>query len=257
MLRHRFFYVNMNKKSLNWGMGITVVWLAIIFIFWFFGDLKSPISLNELGDFLAGIFAPVAFLWLVLGYVQQGKQLEQNTKALEQQEQALQLQIDEMKESVKQQKRLVDDQQKYYNSLQESVKPILELTHPKIRLKPHFIDALDANIEYQEAPLFQFRVFNDGKEKACFIEILGGVDKLKLIRKLNRINDFQSVWIASYLTINEAKLLNKCNEIKYKILINFEDIYGNEFQLEHYFDIQIKSENKVLIINSESIPPIG
>lgn len=59
-----------------------------------------------MGDFLAGIFAPVAFLWLILGYIQQGKQLEQNTRALEQQEQALQLQIEEMRESVRQQKEL-------------------------------------------------------------------------------------------------------------------------------------------------------
>ena len=97
----------MNQKSLNCGIGITVIWLAVITSFWMFGGLSSPTSLNELGDFLAGIFAPIAFLWLILGYVQQGKQLEQNTKALEQQEKALQLQIDEMRESVKQQTNLV------------------------------------------------------------------------------------------------------------------------------------------------------
>jgi hypothetical protein len=90
----------MNKKSLNWGIGITVVWLAVIVVFWIFGGLTSPSSLNELGDFLAGAFAPIAFLWLILGYIQQGKQLDQNTKALEQQERALQLQIEEMRESV-------------------------------------------------------------------------------------------------------------------------------------------------------------
>ncbi|EEY93142.1 hypothetical protein HMPREF0026_00418 [Acinetobacter junii SH205] len=63
--------------------------------------------MNEFGDFLAGVFAPVAFFWLILGYMQQGKQLEQNTKALEQQERALQLQIDEMREGIKQQVELV------------------------------------------------------------------------------------------------------------------------------------------------------
>ncbi|WP_228305187.1 hypothetical protein [Acinetobacter sp. WY4] len=52
----------MNQNSLNWGIRITVVWLAVIFLFWFFGDLKNPTSLNELGDFLAGIVAPIAFL---------------------------------------------------------------------------------------------------------------------------------------------------------------------------------------------------
>jgi hypothetical protein len=38
--------------------------------------------------FLRCIFAPIAFFWLILGYIQQGKQLDQNTKALEQQEKA-------------------------------------------------------------------------------------------------------------------------------------------------------------------------
>ncbi|MEN3977836.1 hypothetical protein [Acinetobacter sp. CWB-B33] len=100
----------MNQKSLNWGVGITVIWLAVIFFVWFFCGLKSPESLNELGDALAGIVAPIAFLWLILGYIQQGKQLDQNTKALEQQERALQLQIDEMQKGIEQQAQLVQTQ---------------------------------------------------------------------------------------------------------------------------------------------------
>lgn len=115
----------MNKKSLYWGIGITVVWLAVIILVWLLGELKSPESLNELGDALAGIVAPIAFLWLILGYVQQGKQLDQNTKALEQQERALQLQIDEMRESVKQQKELALIQNKHFDAMNNSVMPIL------------------------------------------------------------------------------------------------------------------------------------
>ena len=87
----------MNKKSLIFGIAVTLVWLTIIVLISVFGDLTYPLSLSELGDFLAGIFAPVAFFWLILGYIQQGKQLDQNTQALEQQEQALQLQIEEMR----------------------------------------------------------------------------------------------------------------------------------------------------------------
>lgn len=96
----------MNQKSLNWGIAITGIWLTVIIIVWFFGGLKSPSSLNELGDALAGIVAPIAFLWLIMGYVQQGKQLDQNTKALEQQERALQLQIDEMQKGIEQRKTI-------------------------------------------------------------------------------------------------------------------------------------------------------
>jgi hypothetical protein len=37
---------------------------------------------DELGSFLEGAFAPLAFLWLVIGYFLQQKELEQNTEAL-------------------------------------------------------------------------------------------------------------------------------------------------------------------------------
>lgn len=80
-----------------------------------------------MGDFLAGIFAPIAFFWLILGYIQQGKQLDQNTRALEQQEKALQLQINEMKESVKQQKELSKIQNEQINSTYKMVQPALRI----------------------------------------------------------------------------------------------------------------------------------
>ncbi|KGT48849.1 MULTISPECIES: hypothetical protein [Acinetobacter] len=205
----------MNQRSLVWGIGITVAWLVVIFLFWFFGDLKSPTSLNELGDFLAGIIAPIAFFGLILGYVQQGRQLEQNTKALEQQEKALQLQIDEMRESVKQQKTLIAEQKKYYRALEEAVRPILVVRNPKIRLKTHLIDASDAHIEYKDAPLMQFSLFNDGKDKAIFIEIYGGIINKQFIQRLNRINDFTSQWIATYLTDEEISYLYEIKSADY------------------------------------------
>jgi len=76
----------MNKKSLIFGILVTAIWFIGIYGFTKSNGYSLPIELNALGDFLAGIFAPVAFFWLILGYVQQGKQLDQNTKALEQQE---------------------------------------------------------------------------------------------------------------------------------------------------------------------------
>lgn len=64
------------------------------------------LTLNEWGDFMAGAFAPLAFLWLVVGYVQQGVELKQNTAALLQQEHALKLQAVELAASVAEQKSL-------------------------------------------------------------------------------------------------------------------------------------------------------
>lgn len=42
----------------------------------------QKLPLNALGDFLAGTFAPLALLWLVIGYFQQGDELRQNSRAL-------------------------------------------------------------------------------------------------------------------------------------------------------------------------------
>lgn len=55
------------------------------FVFQTDSNLSMP--LNEWGDFLAGASSPVAFLWLVFGYMQQGEELRENTQALAQQKQ--------------------------------------------------------------------------------------------------------------------------------------------------------------------------
>lgn len=88
------------------GWIATIAWMLAWAIFlhndW---QSASDMAFNEWGDYFAGISAPLAFMWLVIGYFQQGEELSQNTKALEQQEKALKLQVDELKHSVEQQNR--------------------------------------------------------------------------------------------------------------------------------------------------------
>ena len=55
---------------------------------------------NEFGDLMAGVFAPLAFLWLVLGFFQQGQELKASVAALK-------IQGDELRNSVEQQRELV------------------------------------------------------------------------------------------------------------------------------------------------------
>ncbi|MBO9680943.1 MAG: hypothetical protein J7556_22175 [Acidovorax sp.] len=64
-------------------------------------DKVVSLELNALGDFFAGAFGPLALLWLVLGYFQQGEELKQNTEAL-------QLQAQELANSVREQRELVN-----------------------------------------------------------------------------------------------------------------------------------------------------
>lgn len=65
------------------GVFLTLVWFVLIgLILWFKWEDAAHLSLNEWGDFLAGIVSPLAFLWLIVGYNLQRKELKSNTEAL-------------------------------------------------------------------------------------------------------------------------------------------------------------------------------
>ncbi|QXI45101.1 hypothetical protein HU734_010185 [Pseudomonas wayambapalatensis] len=85
------------KKLEFWG-GVTTLLYLTLMGWWIFENWNDflQLKLNELGDFLAGTFGPIAFLWLVLGFLQQGRELKLSTDAL-------QLQAEELRNSVAQQ----------------------------------------------------------------------------------------------------------------------------------------------------------
>lgn len=90
----------MNRTKI--GSILTFIWIivGVGFIVFKFDSVRA-LKLNEIGDFLAGFFSPIAFMWLVIGYFQQGEELKLNTRALE-------LQAAELKMSVEQQRELVE-----------------------------------------------------------------------------------------------------------------------------------------------------
>lgn len=70
------------------GLCITVGWLLLGILY--VGSSIGWTHIGEqpaevIGNFLEGAFAPLAFLWLVIGYFLQQKELSQNTEALRQQ----------------------------------------------------------------------------------------------------------------------------------------------------------------------------
>ena len=90
--------------KLKWeviGGVLTAIYLAgIALLVYLKRNSLQELELNAIGDFLAGAFGPIAFLWLVLGYIQQGRELKLSSDALR-------LQADELKNSVEQQAHLV------------------------------------------------------------------------------------------------------------------------------------------------------
>lgn len=75
---------DMKKKNIDWLFRIFISLSAIwtIRVFWLlYQDQYNPffygsMPLNEVGDFLAGSFSPLAFFWLAYGYWIQNKELK-------------------------------------------------------------------------------------------------------------------------------------------------------------------------------------
>ncbi|MBK9115785.1 MAG: hypothetical protein IPM22_09100 [Betaproteobacteria bacterium] len=84
-------------------IGILATLAYVAFLAWAFGgrlaELRS-LEPNHIGDFLAGAFGPLAILWLILGFFQQGMELRENSRALD-------LQAAELKSATREQRELL------------------------------------------------------------------------------------------------------------------------------------------------------
>jgi hypothetical protein len=140
---------------------ITFVWLVGFGLWttlW-----EPPVTGNEWGDWAAGMFSPVAFLWLVLGYVQQGEELRESARALHLQEKALQLQVQELSESVEQQTELARASNRQAALLEKS--HAIALRAQVLAHQPRFV-GFRAVIVEKEAKRVAFYIRNDGA--TCF-----------------------------------------------------------------------------------------
>lgn len=83
------------------GVVLTVLYIGA-FVAYVIAQRRAFIEMSsaDFGTFLSGVFAPLAFLWLVLGFFQQGDELRHSADALW-------LQGEELRNSVEQQRQLV------------------------------------------------------------------------------------------------------------------------------------------------------
>ncbi len=86
---------NENSKSIDWrvlfGITFTIIWISAGFAYLtgvvgLFDFVNLPTG--EIGSFLEGAFAPLAFLWLVIGHFMNQSEISENTKAVQLQEQS-------------------------------------------------------------------------------------------------------------------------------------------------------------------------
>ncbi|MDP9511358.1 hypothetical protein Q7O56_20175 [Pseudomonas protegens] len=103
----------MKLKAEVVGSVTTVVYLVGVAVLVYVKRETLPgLELNAIGDFLAGVFGPIAFLWLVLGYLQQGRELKLSSEALR-------MQADELRASVEQQAIMAEAATRQLQSQQE------------------------------------------------------------------------------------------------------------------------------------------
>jgi hypothetical protein len=147
----------MKEKRFWFGIAVTVSWLA--FAAYMLESNKRPDHLNLWGDFFSGFFAPLAFLWLVLGYLQQGEELKHSTEALR-------LQAEELRNSVEQQSQLVAitrEQMKHeFEALQE------ERERRRDAARPKFVPQQSGSITSSGNVTYRIKLVNVGNTATKF-----------------------------------------------------------------------------------------
>ena len=106
------------KFSIDWrialGMALTTAWITagLTYLLGIVGwGNFIHLSTGDIGSFLEGAFAPLAFLWLVIGHFMQQKEISANTKAITLQERSAQrLELHSRRDSYFKLLSLVQDQ---------------------------------------------------------------------------------------------------------------------------------------------------
>ncbi|MDV4263329.1 hypothetical protein ACG9XY_12440 [Acinetobacter seifertii] len=191
-----------------------------------FADYSKPMLLNEVGDFLAGVFAPLAFLFLYLGYSQQGKEMQQNTAALK-------LQAIELKNSVNEQKRLIKIYEDEQNEKHFQVLPFFEKCQPRIKkstiqapLEDNDGNVYDSiNIDILEV---SFKLINYG-EVAKNVLVKSKNDEFFVRVQKHKISHEEELKISLQLDEQNIERLEKGEEYNCTLILTYNNIYGKEY----------------------------
>lgn len=251
----KWFKLNIGS-CLSWA--ITFAWL--IFIYFKIHNGILPTNLNEFGDFIAGAFAPLAFFWLVRGFYQQGKGLEQNSKALRLQAdelkkttEALDLQVKEMRASVEQQSRLAEFYENELKQKQFAAKPFLNFKSENFLIEDRQREIRDANGEVIDVEMgceasYDLIIENEG-EVAKEISIIK-VDSKRIICTRHEIQKKVKNEFLIYLSKNEINEVQKNKKLQQLFLIQYHDCYGLQYNEEIEINIY---ENDDPYINYYSV----
>ncbi|MGR5116905.1 hypothetical protein [Photobacterium damselae] len=102
--------------------GIFATVIYVTFVSWLLRDKLlelDSLPLNEIGDFCAGVFGPITFFWMILGFIMQTQELKHSTRSLELQAEELSRSVEQQKEMVRLMKDQVDREMQQAANLRE------------------------------------------------------------------------------------------------------------------------------------------
>ncbi|MBU3846687.1 MAG: hypothetical protein H9855_06890 [Candidatus Acinetobacter avistercoris] len=212
-----------SENKVKW---ISIVWVVLVFVLILFKWNKLPLlELNEIGDFLAGVFAPLGFFWLVAGFYQNSKALRMQADELQKSTEAMNFQIEEMKESVDQQKIMAELYRLEVEERHHSVMPILrvsaELNIHNFGGIIHFSIKNQSNNEARNITIQNNRSDKEDDDSQTFEILLNGKSRV----------------VKNALTENEIALYEQNTPFKRIILLSYESILGRKFHAEYLLEI--------------------
>ena len=212
-----------SENKVKW---ISIVWVVLVFVLILFKWNKLPLlELNEIGDFLAGVFAPLGFFWLVAGFYQNSKALRMQADELQKSTEAMNFQIEEMKESVDQQKIMAELYRLEVEERHHSVMPILrvsaELNINNFGGFIHFSIKNQSNNEARNITIQNNRSDKEDDDSQTFEILLNGKSRV----------------VQNALTENEIILYEQNTPFERIILLSYESILGRKFHAEYLLEI--------------------
>ncbi|MDC5381725.1 hypothetical protein OHW73_01135 [Acinetobacter baumannii] len=219
----------------------------LIFQIWY-ADYSKPMPLNEVGDFLAGVFAPVAFFYLYLGYIQQGTELKQNTHALK-------LQAQELQNSVEQQRELVLATKEEIDLNKNEIEHQRRIQHIQAQPFFHFKDSF---IDFNEKIKCYFLMFTLYNSRATCRELQIVVldksynDPSKIVLLYPRydllLGHSEKDYVFQPRSLGESVKPNQNGAIILELGFKFFDAFDNEqFQIFQFIALPNAKDGKVFI----------
>jgi len=241
----------LNKDGLNYGkIGIVGTLSYLILIAWilYYNDVDLGfMAPNEWGDFLAGIFGPLALFWVVIGFWQQGAELRNSRDALRLQAKELESSVVAQQDQVNALYAQIDSSREIWEQEQTAE---FKMSEPRLRLQ-----VSGSSGEGQNSRRFKFDLRNVGERcsdlKVRFQEISEFQDG-------DTSDEIRSIPIMANSDRIELQLLLPTDREYTAVIVTIEYADKSGREQVRYFIVEMNGATlRVRDPNGQSQPPSG